>query len=55
MIRKKDLILIGVLVVLAGAMLLFLPMLREKPAEDAALFLRYSVDGGITETIPLTL
>ena len=54
MIRKKDIILIGVLVLIAGGLLLLLPLLREKPAADADLFLRYTTDDGTVETVPLT-
>ncbi|MEA5013069.1 MAG: NusG domain II-containing protein [Candidatus Limiplasma sp.] len=58
MFRKKDILLIFLLVVLAGGLLLALPLLHQSPpgpsAGEAALYLRYSIGGKEVATVPLT-
>jgi hypothetical protein len=54
MIAKRDMILIGVLVMLAAGLLWLMPALRQAPAAKAALYLRYSLNGQPAATIPLT-
>lgn len=54
MIRKRDILLIAILAALAGILLLVLPALREKPSAEAALYLRYSIDGKPAATVPLS-
>lgn len=61
MFRKKDILLIFLLLALAGGLLLALPLLRPKgpdpaevPAGQAALYVRYSIGGEAVATLPLT-
>lgn len=53
MFKKRDIILIATLALLAGFLLWLLPLLREKPLPEAALYLRYSIHGQVAATIPL--
>ncbi len=54
MINKRDMLLIGALALVAAGLLLLIPALRPEPAQGAALYLRYSLNGQETATIPLT-
>ena len=53
MLKKQDIILIAILVLLAAGALLLMPTLRKKPSAEAKLFLRYSIQGSAVEEIPL--
>ncbi len=65
MFKKKDFLLIFLLLVLVGGLLLLLPLLRkpspspdaaeqESAPSEAALYMRYSIDGEVVATLPLT-
>lgn len=54
MIKKRDLILIALLALMAGTLLWVLPMLRTVPTPEAKLYMRYQINGGEPVVIPLT-
>ena len=61
MFRKKDILLIFLLAVVAGGVLLLMPLLRKgampqagPAAGEASLYLRYSIGGETVATLPLT-
>ncbi len=53
MFKKRDLILIGIFTVFALAVLLIVPMLREKAPADAKWYLRYQAENGEQVLRPL--
>lgn len=53
MIKKRDMILIGMAALAAGALLWLLPTLRLTPAPHTALYMRYQVEGQEPVTVPL--
>lgn len=54
MIKKRDLILIGICAGLAGLVLWLTPMLRTAPSPENGLYMRYQIQGQESVLIPLT-
>lgn len=54
MVKKRDLILIALLGLVAGTLLWVLPMLRRLPPPEAKLYMRYRINGEEPVVIPLT-
>lgn len=54
MVKKRDLILIALLGLMAGALLWVMPMLRRLPTPETKLYMRYRINGEAPVVIPLT-